>query len=118
MNIYELRQILEEHRKFKKIDNYYYEAIFFKGNFELYDYNAGILRVKIHLAVPNNDLLQGGISISTVDDGTWWAEANKPVTEELAQKAINIFNQYIYLPSEKELNKELITIGFYGQFTG
>lgn len=89
----------------------WYEAIFRTGQFDgIYDYDAGILMVVIY---PH------GVSISTVDDGVWFAESQDGNTNIFFQQLLDLFDSFNgVLPTEWELNNMLTPIGLYGCFTG
>lgn len=120
MTIYELHDVLKEHQCFKKQNDFCYSAIFRTGKFNLYDYNAGILKVSIYLKHPQSSY-NGLLSISTIDDGVWQADLNKEdiLDEQKAQSIIDIFESYEgVLPTEEEINFDLTKIGMFGIYTG
>lgn len=114
MTIYELRELLDDVATFK--GNHTKTAIFRTGGFDgLYDYDAGILEIGIVQASPVG---LGLIYIATVDDGVWQAYG-PPITEELQQQLVDLFNSYEgTLPSEEQLNLDLRPFGLYGVNTG
>ena len=121
MNIYELFDVLEEHSKFKHLNdsqNNVISAIWRTGDFELYDYRAGILQISFYPKLTERHY--GLMSISTIDDGGWAAECNQELTIEKCWEIANNLQTSFggILPMEAQLNDFLQKYGMYGTFTG
>ena len=106
MNIYELFDLLEDHARFKHLNDSpnVIRAIWRTGKFELYDYRAGILQISFYPKM--TEKYNGLISISTIDDGGWVAVCNQELTiEKCWEIAKALQTEYNgILPTEKELN--------------
>lgn len=119
--IFELYDLLSQFETFRFENNYCLSAIWKTGKFELYDYDAGLLRIAFHIKHPDTKY-PGVISISTVDDGTWQAYSNDPLyftRERCIEISQSLQDRFCgCLPTEKELNNFLLQYNIYGTFTG
>ena len=121
LTIYELFVILEVHSIFKHLNdsqNNVIRAVWRTGQFELFDYRAGILEISLYPKLTKG--YNGVLSISTIDDGVWTAECNQELTLEKCWEIANALQQEYagVLPKELELNCFLQKYGMYGTFTG
>jgi len=88
----------------------------------LFDYDAGILSVRIVPSFCGEDKWIPMVSITTIDDGGW--QAFHPNTMSLGEAnsiIVKIFQAWEWktkLPSEKELNEFLMPFGLWGECTG
>lgn len=118
MDIQAVQRYLKEASQFKLEDGRY-SAIFLTGKFDgLFDYDAGILQVSIYPSFAGDN---GCLSISTIDDGVWQAipTGGIVIDEDKIQSIIGIFNGFRgILPTEADINYELMYIGLWGEYTG
>lgn len=121
MTIYEIYDLLKDHAKFTFENDYCLSAIWKTGDFNLYDYQAGILKISFYIKHPDSPY-PGVLTISTVDDGCWQAESNNKeffTREKCKEVAQALFEEYYgILPTEEQLNQTLQKHGLYGTFTG
>lgn len=101
----------------KLIDNNYYQGVVLKGSFDgLFDYNRGIYTLRIHKWKEGHQII---LSLSTIDDGVWSAEADDFKEENVKKLAEDFIETYGYiLPTENEFNQFLRKYGLYGMYTG
>jgi hypothetical protein len=119
---------IEEQLGLKKIDGAW-AGTYTTGDFDaLHDYERGLLYVKISpTMVAHPGVYSIMFSISTIDDGVWQAydpvadltkeEAEKRV-DEVAKAFLEHMQRSLKLPSEEELNKWLIPMKLWGEYTG
>lgn len=120
MTIWEFETFLKSKAQFER-NQYSYRAFFLTGEFKgTSDYGRGFLQVSIHIGTSEKN--PGCISISNIDDGVWQAFAigGVLITEEIAKNVIEqVFNPLNgILPTEEDLNEQLMEFGLWGEFTG
>ena len=112
----------------KKINEGSYRGVYSTGDFDgIHDYGAGLLGVLIFITATAKDKYTVGLTIYTIDDGGWQAcdvktDYDKEAAIERMEQVAQSFIEYMYgdtkLPSEKDLNKHLMTLSLWGEFTG
>lgn len=102
-----------------------YVGVFSSGGMDkvLYDYNAGLLTVRLSTSLMNdNGDFNPFVSISTLDDGAWQAFCPHNMTLEESNRIVEeIRNNWEWktkLPTEYELNEYLMKFGLMGEYTG
>lgn len=123
MNIWDIEDLLG-----LKKTNRGWEGVYTTGQFDtLYDYDAGLLDVRIRSTTADvKDRYTVLLSISTIDDGVWQAfdpsdytkEEADQRAEEVAQTFIKHMNGSLKLPTEAKLNKWLMPLKLWGEYTG
>jgi hypothetical protein len=99
-----------------------YSMLCLTGEFELFDYDRGVLCLEAGCYTePNyNGDHNVFISITCVDDGMWGAYSPKmpqPDAEALLERiAAEVLSGLSVLPCEKELNEMLVLFAMYGTF--
>lgn len=99
-----------------------YEGIFAQGDFQLMDYNTGLLTCHLWLTKhETQDLWSVRLYVGNMDDGDWAANSNYLPKDE----AISVLNNvkaewdrtiHIKLPSCEDMNKFLEPFGMWGDF--
>jgi len=105
-----------------------WEGTYTTGSFDaLHDYDRGLLYVSI--CSPISDILGRFtvlLSISTIDDGVWQAfdpgnysiEEAEERGEMVAKTFLEHMGRSLKLPTEAELNKWLMPLKLWGEYTG
>jgi hypothetical protein len=124
MSIYEIHKELG----LSQDNDYRWNGVYGTGDFDaIHDYNAGILNVGISVLLSAKDKYTVMFHICTIDDGGWQApdikedydkEAVLARSKEIAESFIQFMDGSTKLPTEKELNAHLMTIGLWGKNTG
>ncbi len=111
-----------------KVEEGFYTRISTKGEFNLFDYGAGLYCVKIFTCA--HSLEQDGAAkpnikwsvkfhVGNLDDMSWGAWSKFFDTKEeavvLAEKLAPILEDLAVMPTEKELNEALRPFGMYGE---
>ena len=126
MNIWEIRDEMGLKRHTDEIP--YYDGVYTTGSFDnCFDYDAGLLTVRISVSC-SSILGKHGVmfSITTVDDGGWQAwhveefskEEAVAKMDEVAKCFKDHMGRSLKLPTEAELNKWLMDVKMWGEFTG
>jgi hypothetical protein len=109
----------------RRINERRYSGVFATGNFNLFDYDVGLLQLSISVIAESKDTFCVLLSISTIDDGVWQALEVSPNTKkhciEKMEKVATALIESEYktkLPSEAEFNKFLAPFGMWGEYTG